>query len=98
MLKPKVGDLVRLKPMKVEYVSDSGVGAVGDHSFDLDDIEEILPRPLAVGDIVCFSELKDSDWRGQVVAISGDHAWVSWDGPSTRLDRVYQIGLLKRVD
>ena len=88
MLKPKVGDLVRLKPFKIIDGTTEGRFALTHDdgywfSVAENEIEEILPRPLAVGDRVRFvlgAPDCPSDARGTIVAISGEWAWVRHDG------------------
>ena len=82
MLKPKVGDLVRLKPMRVVSVATDYIRCYGGESFGFDSIEDILPRPLAVGDRVRFvlgDPDRPSDARGTVMAVYGEMAWVHHD-------------------
>ena len=77
MLKPKVGDLVRLKPQCVVAISDSGwfstKGTGLLFQWNEFDIEEILPRPLAVGDHVRHTT---ADIPGVVLGVDGEDAWV----------------------
>ena len=87
MLKPKVGDLVRLKPLKVANVSDSGcfstVGTPSLFQWNEFNIEEVLPRPLAVGDRVVRIDT-GNPIAGTVKAIDEPlggvrEAWVRFD-------------------
>ena len=79
MLKPKVGDVVRLKPLKVEMVSDSGcfstTGAMTLFQWNEFDIEEILSRPLAVGDRVRFKESRSS-FAYEILGLNDDECWI----------------------
>ena len=78
-VKPKVGDLVRLKPLIVEQaysgVIDNVIVASG-MTLNARYIEEILPRPLAVGDRVMDGL---TFLEGTILAIADDEAWVQWD-------------------
>ena len=79
MLKPRVGDLVRQKPMRVTRVyastgvSDGWVECSNGTCLGFGEIEEVLPRPLAVGDRVSFMVAEPdcpSGVRGTVLAVS----------------------------
>ena len=80
MLKPKVGDMVRLKPLLVESVSNDAPAYFStkrpdNYSYHVyqDMIEEILPRPLVVGDRVSFMVGEQdcpSGVRGTIIAVS----------------------------
>ena len=83
MLIPKVGDMVRLKPMVVDRLSSAEFRvAVSDNEsywIYLEHIEEIIPRPLAVGDRV--ANKYDSDAvAGELLAIHGALGWVLLKG------------------
>ena len=82
----KVGDMVRLKPVlvaKLGSINDMptircilpGANSYAWISHDL--VEEVLPRPLAVGDRVVS---KDGRHVGTVAAICDVYAWVKADG------------------
>lgn len=75
MLKPKVGDLVRLNPQYVVEVNclDCWFRCYGGETFGFGEIEEILPRPLAVGDRVRHTT---ADVTGVVLGVDGEDAWV----------------------
>ena len=99
MLKPKVGDMVRLKPLLVESVSNDAPAYFStkrpdNYSYHVhqDMIEEILPRPLAVGDRV---RCEHSYGLGKIIAVNADVAWLNWDagGYGTR-----KLANLTRVD
>lgn len=85
-MKPKVGDLVRLKPIRIVRVETDHVICYGGESFGFDAIEEILPRPIAVGDRVSFLASRSdcpSSVRGKILAVQqttrGTYAWVERD-------------------
>ena len=75
MLKPKVSDLVRLKPLEVRETYPSvGVYLGGMTVLVYDqEIEEILPRPLAVGDRVRHHV---ADLEGRILGIDGSDVWL----------------------
>ena len=102
---PKVGDLVRLKPLPIMEVYDAK--DYGEHRFDLrrpnfngdfsvDDIEEVLPRLLAVGDRVTW--YSNSKARGVVLAIVESQAWVKWTHYTEPENHVDLISKLIRID
>ena len=95
MLKPKVGDLVRLKPMKVVDVNSTEfkVGPESDpYWLRNEDIEEILPRPLAVGDQV---RVGAGIGAGEIVGLHGAWAWVFFKVGGFES---YEIRRLTRID
>ena len=88
MLKPKVGDLVRLKPMKITgFLEDENRYSIiqyGGYWFSVaeNEIEEILPRPLAVGDRVSFTVGildRSRSMGGEIAAVRGSYFWVLRD-------------------
>lgn len=95
MLKPKVGDLVRLKPFKVTRLNSDYFECYGGTSNGYDSIEEILPRPLAVGDRV---QVIRSEYpaTGVILAVDKTAAWVCWEPNRGRTTE--EIAGLKRVD
>ena len=95
MLKPKIGDLVRLKPVIVSKVNDKYFTINrGRDYFDifLDMIEEILPRPLAVGDRV---RVGAGNGAGEIVGLHGAWAWVFFKIGGFES---YEIRRLTRID
>jgi hypothetical protein len=82
MLNPKVGDMVRLKPQKVSFVCDDEslfldfTQSRSKTGFSFKEIEEILPRSLAVGDCV---RSPTGQLKGSIKAIHDVFAWVWWD-------------------
>lgn len=79
-MKPKVGDMVRLKPLRVAYVwenesfSVDGLQAIP--CWRSNDIEEILPRAVEVGDKVRYRDSTNPNSVGVIIAIYEDCAWV----------------------
>lgn len=83
----KAGDLVRLEPLEVAQVADRPAypfGPIRLHISDggsvwvhRDDIEEVLPRPLEVGDRV--KHYVAQAVSGVIVAIKGNKIFVDWD-------------------
>lgn len=112
MLRPKVGDLVRLKPLVVSSSSANdenpaiqyfGTKRSDDYEFFVyvDMVEEILPRPLAVGDRV--RHLRASECRGTIVAILDLDAFIDWDATpyaprGTALNARDRISELVRIE
>ena len=97
MLKPKVGDLVRLKPMKVLSIGeDDSVYLQDEFSWNrheaYNNIEEILPRPLAVGDRV---RVGAGNNPGEIVGLHGAWAWVFFKSGGFES---YEIRRLTRID
>ena len=83
-MKPKVGDLVRLKPLLVEAVGTGicdDVLVAGGFSLNVNRIEEILPRPLTVDDRVTLTIGGDcpSSVHGEIIAAKNDRFWVLHD-------------------
>ena len=99
MLKPKVGDLVRLRPCVVSFVGADDFFKIGEANgtyLPPGIIEEILSRPFAVGDTVKSSH----GTRGSIVALRTgqkdveDSAWVLWENgveTITYLEHLYRI-------
>ena len=79
MLKPKVGDMVRLKPFPVVSSDRNGfnVDAI-QWQLNFDQIEEILPRPPAVGDLV--KRPYEVGPTGTIIAVDEDHVWIKRSG------------------
>ena len=81
MLKPNIGDLVRIKPMEVVRVDNDGFfHTIFEGMYFMwpeSAIDAILPRPISVGDRVRHMEVKDC--LGNVVAIKNGKAFVDWD-------------------
>ncbi len=82
MLKPKVGDLARLKPREIRRVNGAGdiecyVGGMNVLVYD-NEVEEILPRPLAVDDRVRFVDACGDGNILTILAVDGEEAWVKW--------------------
>ena len=95
MLKPKVGDLVRLK-VNVTQIDRAGqiqayIGGCDCYIND-EDIEEILPRPLAVGDRV---RVGAGNGAGEIVGLHGAWAWVFFKVGGFES---YEIRRLTRID
>lgn len=77
MLNPKVGDMVRVSPLKVERVEPGIFVVANGVTLHISFIEEILPRPLQVGDLV--NGISSYHHPGAIKAIDGNIAWVRWD-------------------
>jgi len=77
MLKPKVGDFVRLKPHIVVEVTDTEVLVRSTidyaHWVSFDIIEKIVPRPLEVGDRVKFIGVSA---EVKLLGLHGIWAWI----------------------
>jgi hypothetical protein len=97
MLDPRAGDLVRLKPVRIDRISvcDGAVRTTCGASFPIELVEEILPRPFAVGDCVRQAGIKDGISRGAIVAIDNRKAWVQW---YTGANTVHSIEELRRIN
>jgi len=101
MLRPKVGDLVRLKLVKVKRVdanqfwiyNQDGIECVS--SFD--EIDEVIPRAFEAGDRVTYMVDAIGGWAeirsGAVIAIHGGRAWIKWDHGSDSLERLVNLQL-----
>jgi len=91
---PKVGDMVRLKPAEVLYISHGDTKwpiharlAIGAIWIGEDDVEEILPRPFKVGDKVVCDSAGSLAGVAEVKGICGAYAWLLWPrslNPMTR--------------
>lgn len=94
MLKPKVGDMVTLKPMPVTQVGESSfVLHYGSVSYAFDAIASIEPRPLQVEDQIEY-EFCGEVIRGKILSIYGGKAWIlCYD-----TYRTISIDLLTRVE
>jgi hypothetical protein len=89
MLKPKVGDLVRLKPLVVAkmisgeddcFIFRTAPGSALDGTWIKGDlIEEILPYPLQVGDRVRFYDSQPDASTKIILAIDDDAAWLKYE-------------------
>ncbi len=82
MLKPKVGDMVRLKPLLVERVEPGwccDVLVAGGITLNRECVEEILPRPLRVGDRVRYlAGVAAQAPIFTILAIDGEDVWMKW--------------------
>lgn len=95
MLKPKVGDMVRLKLLIIRDFSadDLFVYFENGQRARVDQIEEVLPRPLAVGDRVRTPFTQSP--KGTILAFCDAWAWVFWDGATFG---TYETKDLTRID
>ena len=84
MLKPKIGEFVRLSPLRVVAVEADYICCYGGYSFGFDAIEEILPQPLAVGDRVGVKSNPHHE-SGEIAAIRDGEAWVFWFSGGSRI-------------
>ena len=101
MLKPKVGDLVRLKPREIRRVNGAGdiecyVGGMNVLAYD-NEVEEILPRPLTVGDRVQIRDQRDKDIIATVIGLDEEAAWLKWN-TGRRERNSHRVVDLVRVD
>lgn len=92
MLIPKVGDMIRLKPILVEsvgvdYFRGSGL------TCNLSYIDEIVPRPFVAGDRVKFASRGPA--VATVIATHGNYAWIEWESGA---NKVVDVATLVRVD
>ena len=86
-MKPKVGDIVTLKPVKVLEIENGHVRIEASPNFmtwvSPSYIASIEPRPLKVGEMVTTGQA-----AGELLAICGEYAWVKWhEGPATLILR-----------
>ena len=108
MLKPKIGDMVRLKPLVVYTTYDGEYQCVKLQAGRIDDlgetwikadlIEEILPRPLAVGDRVRVDSRARVDsppTYARLRAIHNGYGWIEWTSGSLC---TYPLDVLRLVD
>ena len=104
MLKPKVGDLVRLKPLLVEWVGEEDLSdmlVASGKTLNISYVEEILPRPLAVGDRVIRIDKrhdidKSYDNRATVLGVYKDWVWIVRD--LNEALATFRMDELKRID
>lgn len=96
MLKPKVGDMVTLKPQRVLWVGDGKCNVGTEETwtkYSVDAIASIEPRALQVGEQVRWHE-KTSEgfvsWCGKIEAIQGNFAAV-WIGACFRNARLSDL-------
>ena len=76
-MKPQFGDLVRLTPQRITRQDGLYVYLGGTDVLIYErDIEEILPRPIGVGNRVIHVP---TGVTGTVLAIDGDDAWIRAD-------------------
>ena len=79
-MKPKVGDMVTLKPLRVLEIDGGIIRLAGGERFTAwvapSAIASIEPRPLNVGDRV---QWQGSGEFGEIIAVHDKSAWVNWD-------------------
>ncbi len=103
MFKPKIGDLVRPKPQRVTKVhegssnNDGWVECYGGNNLGFSEIEEILPRPFAVGDRVQIRDQRDKDVIAIVIGLDEEAAWLKWN-TGKRERNSHRVVDLVRVD
>lgn len=97
MLEPRAGDLVRLKPVRIDRISacDGAVRTTFGASFPIELVEEILPRPFAIGDIVRYYDSSITFPEIRILAIDGDVAWIKWASGDRS---VALLSVLRRID
>jgi hypothetical protein len=59
---------------------------------------ELVPDPIRVGDTVRTPFGESSPWRGVVVWVEGDRAWVDWASTSRTDSTIAKVADLVRVD
>ena len=79
MPKIKIGDKIKLKPLKVEAVSDTSYSIIASGlTFNRSYIESVSPRAFVVGDRVQMRGQFDEGTFATVIGIDEDVAWLKW--------------------